>query len=73
MRWLQEIQLVARLEVVAFPATLDALLLATIPYLAERGATSAFAALAASEFHHCPQHIVTLLVVLKCPKKGDGR
>ena len=63
--WLQEVEFLAGFDFIALPAAVDALLLATLPYLAERRSATAFASVLAAESYQCSQYLVALLVILE--------
>ena len=65
MSGLQEVQLVAGLKLLAFPATRDILLLAAKPDLAERRSAPVTASRLAAQSDQCPQHFIALLIVVE--------
>jgi DNA-binding transcriptional regulator YbjK len=70
---LEEVQILAGLELIAFPAACDALLLTTLPHLAERRAAATPARFLAAELHQRPQNIVALIIMLERFEEGNSR
>ena len=70
---LEEVQILAGLELAAFPAACDALLLTTLPHLAERRATATAARFLAAELHQSTQNLVALIIMLERFEEGNSR
>jgi len=70
---LEKVQILAGLEPLAFPAACDALLLTTLPHLAERRAAATLARFLAAELHQSTQNLVALIVMLERFEEGNSR
>jgi hypothetical protein len=68
----EEVEILAGLELSAFPAAFDALLLAALPHLAEWRTTTASAGFLAAKLHQSAQNLVALIIMLKRFEKGDS-